>query len=88
MTEAFVLGVGTPTPLTGQNLLAQSLHELAYEHNPGFRGFIGKSGLQFCPHSEFNKSDLESRQELYRQLSNKSGGRIGLPRVRTVRWML
>lgn len=56
---------------TGQNLLAQSLHELAYEHNPGFRGFIGKSGLQFCAHSEFKKADLESRQELYRQLSEQ-----------------
>jgi hypothetical protein len=51
----------------GQNLLAQSLHENAYERNPGFRRFIQSSGLPFRAHPEFRKSDLELRQELYWQ---------------------
>ena len=52
-----------------QNLLARSLHENAYDHNPGFRRFIEESGLPFRPHSEFRKADLDARQELYRQLA-------------------
>jgi uncharacterized protein with ParB-like and HNH nuclease domain len=55
----------------GQNLLAQSLHERAYEHNPGFVRFVRESGLPFRPHSEFKKGDLEDRQELYRKLAEK-----------------
>ncbi len=49
-----------------QNLLARSLHEEAYDHNPGFLRFIGESGLPFRPHPEFRKADLDARQELYR----------------------
>ena len=30
----------------GQNLLARSLHEQAYDHNPGFRRFIEESGCR------------------------------------------
>jgi hypothetical protein len=52
-----------------QNLLARSLHENAYDHNPGFRRFVDESGLAFRPHSEFQKADLDARQELYRQLA-------------------
>ena len=52
-----------------QNLLARSLHERAYEHNPGFRRFRDASGLPFQPHPEFRRRDLDARQELYRQLS-------------------
>jgi Protein of unknown function (DUF1524) len=52
-----------------QNLLARSLHENAYDHNPGFRRFIEASGLEFRPHSEFRKADLDGRQELYRHLA-------------------
>lgn len=52
-----------------QNLLARSLHERAYEHNPGFRRFIEESGLPFRPHAEFKKADLDARQLLYRQLA-------------------
>lgn len=55
----------------GQNLLAKSLHERAYEHNPGFRRFIEDSGLPFRPHAEFKKADLDARQELYRRLAEK-----------------
>lgn len=53
----------------GQNLLAQSLHEKAYEHDPGFKRFIEGTGLEFCFHAEFKKSDLDARQELYRSLA-------------------
>jgi hypothetical protein len=53
----------------GQNLLARSLHEGAYDHNPGFLRFIERTGLPFKPLPEFNKADLDSRQELYAQLA-------------------
>jgi hypothetical protein len=54
-----------------QNLLARSLHEQAYDHNPGFRRFIEESGLAFRPHAEFRKADLDARQELYRALAER-----------------
>jgi hypothetical protein len=54
-----------------QNLLAQSLHEQAYEHNPGFRRFIEASGLPFRAHAEFCKVDLDARQNLYRDLAEQ-----------------
>ena len=54
-----------------QNLLACSLHEHAYDRNPGFRRFIEKSGLPFHAHAEFKKADLDTRQELYRQLAER-----------------
>ncbi len=53
----------------GQNLLARSLHEQAYDHNPGFRRFIEQSGLPFCAHPEFRKVDLDARQRLYQKLA-------------------
>ena len=55
----------------GQNLLAQSLHENAYEHDPGFRRFRDESGIPFQPHSEFRKADLNLRQELYREIAER-----------------
>lgn len=54
-----------------ENLLAQSLHEKAYENNPGFKQFIERSHLPFCPHSEFKKSDLDARQKLYQRLAEQ-----------------
>ncbi len=54
-----------------QNLLAQSLHELAYENDPGFRRFIKESGLPFQPHAKFRKEDLDARQELYRRIAEQ-----------------
>ena len=53
-----------------QNLLARSLVEQAYSHNPGFLKFVDKSELPFRHHAEFKRSDLDSRQELYRQLAD------------------
>ncbi len=55
----------------GQNLLAQSLHETAYDHNPGFRQFREDSGLDFQAHAEFKKADLDARQDLYREIAEQ-----------------
>lgn len=54
-----------------QNLLAQSLHELAYQNDPGFRRFVNESGLPFRRHPEFKKADLDSRQALYGQIAEQ-----------------
>jgi hypothetical protein len=54
-----------------QNLLAASLHEQTYDHNPGFRAFLEQSGLPFQPHGEFGRADLERRQELYRLIARQ-----------------
>jgi uncharacterized protein with ParB-like and HNH nuclease domain len=54
-----------------QNLLARSLHAQCYEHNPGFLRFKEQSGLTFVAHAEFNKADLESRSQLYRQIAER-----------------
>lgn len=53
----------------GQNLLAKSLDSRAYNHNPGFLGFVQRSGLPFLAHPEFKKADLDKRQELYGRLA-------------------
>jgi hypothetical protein len=53
----------------GQNLLARSLNERAYDHNPGFKRFIEATGLPFRAHEEFKKADLDLRQALYQQLA-------------------
>jgi hypothetical protein len=55
----------------GQKLLAQSLHESAYESNPGFLRFIEDSGLAFRPHESFTRTDLDARQELYTELAKR-----------------
>lgn len=55
----------------GQNLLARSLHEGAYDHNPGFRRFMAESGLSFMAHPEFKKAHLDARQKLYQQLAEQ-----------------
>lgn len=54
-----------------QNLLARSLHEKAYERNPGFLRFIRESGLPFRPHADFKKADLDKRQQLYLRLAEQ-----------------
>ncbi len=48
-----------------QNLLARSLHPLAYEHNPGFLKFKRESGLPFRLHEKFRRTDIELRSKLY-----------------------
>jgi hypothetical protein len=64
----------------GQNLLAQSLHENAYDHNPGFRRFCEQSGLPFAAHPEFKKADLDARQELYREIAERIWSPLNLMR--------
>lgn len=54
-----------------QNLLAKSLHPQSYQHNPGFIGYVQRSGIPFVPHETFKKADLEARQALYRQLAEE-----------------
>lgn len=63
-----------------QNLLARSLHENAYDHNPGFLRFVHESGLPFRALKEFKKVDLDSRQELYRKLAEQIWSRERLAR--------
>ena len=55
----------------GQNLLARSLHESAYEHDPGFRQFRERSELPFQVHEEFSRADLDKRQKLYQLLAEQ-----------------
>ena len=54
-----------------QNLLAQSLHEDAYERDPGFKHFIVNSSLPFRPHEQFKSADLDARQSLYQGLAEQ-----------------
>ena len=54
-----------------QNLLARSLHPLAYDHNPGFINFVRESGLPFCPHKQFKREDIKLRGELYGLLAER-----------------
>ena len=55
----------------GQNLLAKSLHDKAYKHDPGFCRFLEGSSLSFTPHTDFKKADLDARQDLYLKLANQ-----------------
>ncbi|MGW4632715.1 DUF262 domain-containing protein [Nocardia sp. NPDC004415] len=54
-----------------QNLLAASLHPMAYEKNPGFLAFIKKTGLPFKPYEEFKAADLVERGELYNAIAKQ-----------------
>ena len=53
-----------------ENLLACSLHPIAYEKNPGFVQFFKATGLSFKPMLEFHKGDLNDRQRLYMELAS------------------
>ncbi|MDE2738409.1 MAG: DUF262 domain-containing protein [Rhodobacteraceae bacterium] len=52
-----------------QNLLAQSLHPIAYQNKPKFKKFINESGLSFRPMEDFGKIELDERQNLYVELA-------------------
>ncbi len=54
-----------------ENLLAQSLCDVAYENNPNFTDMCQRLALQFRPHDEFRKSDLMLRQGLYRGIAEQ-----------------
>lgn len=53
----------------GQNLLARSLHPLAYESSPAFKQFMKRTGLSFKPYETFNPEEQAERQELYVRLA-------------------
>jgi hypothetical protein len=55
----------------GQNLLAKSLQQSAYDYNPGFKGFLAESGLPFRAHVEFKKADIDALQALYQELAER-----------------
>lgn len=66
---------------SAQNPLARSLHPLAYENNPTFLRLRNEHRLPFEPYaSEFKKAQIDSRQDLYRQLAEIiwDPGRLGL----------
>ncbi len=54
-----------------QNLLARSLHHQAYDRNPGFQQFLARTALPFRPHEAFRRTDLDERQELYRETAKR-----------------
>ncbi len=54
-----------------QNLLAQTLHEDAYENHPGLKRFLKQTGLKFEAHPDFKKADVEKRSVLYLKLAER-----------------
>ena len=57
------------------NLLAYSLHDNAYKHNPGFNKFnqsiSSNSDTKFEPYPHFGRTELGKRQRLYKCLAEK-----------------
>ena len=52
-----------------ENLLARSLHPLAYESNPSFQSLLERTGLPFRPYDSFGPDAQTERQELYIRLA-------------------
>ena len=48
-----------------ENLLARSLHPLAYENLPSFRSLLDRTGLPFRSYESFGPEEQAVRQELY-----------------------
>ncbi|OWY76892.1 DUF262 domain-containing protein [Pantoea sp. AMG 501] len=55
----------------GDNVLAQTLCNEIYEHNPQAQAFIASSGLPFKGYDIFNKKSLFERRELYKKIIAK-----------------
>lgn len=70
-----------------QNILARTLHEKCYSHNPGFLKFKKESGLNFTPHQIFDKKTIEQRQELYIQLAKMIWNIKGLDEELKIDWV-
>ena len=51
-----------------ENSLAKSLHPKAYENNPNFVNMANKFELDFHPHHEFKKDDIDERQLLLQSI--------------------
>jgi uncharacterized protein with ParB-like and HNH nuclease domain len=54
-----------------QNLLAQSLHPECYVKNPNFTKWYKQADLDFQPHTQFKKGDLEERTSLYEEIAER-----------------
>lgn len=54
-----------------QNLLACSLHPIAYKNNPGLSQFLKATDLPFRPMQDFRKADLDERQKLYTAIASR-----------------
>jgi len=53
------------------NIMARSLHEKAYNHNPRFKRFIKESGLDFKPYAVLKKEYMLERQKLYEEIAER-----------------
>lgn len=54
-----------------QNLLARSLNQQCYQHNPGFRQFVARTGLNFQPYDDFTAQAVLDRGALYQQVAQR-----------------
>lgn len=54
-----------------ENLLTSSLNPLTYENNPNFTRLITEHNLNFKPHPEMKKADINERQALYEQIAKQ-----------------
>ncbi len=54
-----------------ENLLARSLHSACYQHNPGFRQLIARTGLPFKPFDEFKKASFDERYAVYQGIAKQ-----------------
>ena len=52
-----------------ENLLARSLHPLAYQNNPSFQSLLERTGLPFRHYDTFGPEEQAERQELYIRLA-------------------
>lgn len=53
---------------TGDNILAQSLNDVAYSHNPQFLNIAEKYGFKAIP--DFNKQSIADRAEIYMRMAS------------------
>lgn len=51
-----------------QNILAQTLNQQKYTSNPGFLGFMNRTGLPFKAYDEFKRVAINERTDLYRAI--------------------
>ncbi|MDE2804773.1 MAG: DUF262 domain-containing protein [Gemmatimonadota bacterium] len=54
----------------GQNLLARSLHPLAYKNLPAFQRLLDRTSLPFRAYESFGPEQLAERQELYIRIAD------------------
>jgi hypothetical protein len=52
-------------------MLAQTLHEQAYERNPGLKRVIADKGIPFEPYTTSKDLDLDKRQNVLTRLAEE-----------------